>query len=109
MTSITLRVRIIYDEDGVIISGCGYFNNIILKGENIFDAKKKFMNALEDILQIKETLKIKEPPLGVKEKYDTIKMEIKQIEGKMYRQVYKSTAATDHLVKIIKAKSELEK
>ena len=72
---ITLNIRVIEENDVVIIRGLE-FPNVIVQGKTNAEAKKEFLKALDYFFTIRAKLEDEKYPLLQKEKAETLQMEL---------------------------------
>lgn len=72
---ITLNIRIIEEDDIVIIRGLE-FPNIIVQGKTIDEARKEFLKALSYFFTVRAKLEDEKYPLLQKEKAETLQLEL---------------------------------
>ena len=72
---VTLNIRVIEEEDIVIIRGLE-FPNVIVQGKTNAEAKDEFLKALDYFFKIRAKLEDEKYPLLQKEKAETLTMEL---------------------------------
>ena len=72
---VTLNIRVIEEEDIVIIRGLE-FPNVIVQGKTNAEAKDVFLKALDYFFKIRAKLEDEKYPLLQKEKAETLTMEL---------------------------------
>ena len=72
---VILNIRIIEEDDIVVIRGLE-FPNVIVQGKTVDEAKKEFLKSLEYFFTIRAKLENEEYPLLQKEKTEALRMEL---------------------------------
>lgn len=75
MVMLALNIRIIEDDDIVIMRGLE-FPNVIVQGKTRDEAKAEFVKALEYFFTIRAKIENEKYPLLQKEKTETLRMEL---------------------------------